>query len=327
MKKRKLLFVLNPFSGKGEIRNKLMDIVDIFVKNGYTVTIHTTQCPQDAMKLVEKKAGKYDLVVCSGGDGTLDETVSGMMRREDRVPIGYIPAGSTNDFAGSLKIPKRMDMAARMIMEGVPFGCDIGRFNEDYFVYIAAFGLFTAVSYETSQGLKNRLGYAAYILEGLKSLHTIKSYHMTIEYEDQVIEDDFIYGMVSNSMSAGGFKHITGKDVKLDDGLFEVTLIRMPKNPLELNEIIMSLTSSKVNTELIYSFKADKLKCTAEEEIPWTLDGEYGGSHKELMIANEHRAVEIMVKADSKFLPKQEEEQEEAAPSGGSLTSAEQGLD
>ena len=303
MKMKKLLFVLNPFSGKGEIKGKLLEIVDIFVKNGYQVTVHTTQKPQDAMELVEKKAGKYDLVVCSGGDGTLDETVTGMMRREKRVPIGYIPAGSTNDFAGSLKIPKRMDRAAELVMEGVPFSCDIGKFNEDYFVYIAAFGLFTDVSYATSQGLKNRIGHAAYILEGLKRLPGIQSYHLRVEYEDQVIEDDFIYGMVSNSTSAGGFKNITGKNVKLDDGLFEVTLICMPKNPLEFNEIIGSLTNMIDNTNLIYTFKTDKVRFLSEVEIPWTLDGEYGGSHTELMIENEQRAVQIMVKADAKFLP------------------------
>lgn len=311
MKKKKLLFVLNPFSGKGQIRNKLLDIVDIFVKNDYRVTIHTTQCPQDAMNLVEEKAGNYDLVVCSGGDGTLDETVTGMMRRETRIPIGYIPAGSTNDFAGSLKIPKRMEKAAEVAVEGVPFACDIGSFNGDYFVYIAAFGLFTDVSYETSQELKNRIGHAAYILEGLKRLPAIQSYHMRVEYEDRVIEDDFIYGMVSNSTSAGGFKNITGKNVKLDDGMFEVTLIRMPKNPLELNAIIASLTSrreNRENTELIYSFKADTLKFISEEKIPWTLDGEYGGSHREVVVQNEKQAVQLMVKADAKFLPKQPEE-------------------
>lgn len=308
MKKKKLLFVLNPFSGKGQIKNKLLDIVDIFVKNGYCVTIHTTQCPQDAMNLVEKKAGNYDLVVCSGGDGTLDETVTGMMRRENRVPIGYIPAGSTNDFAGSLKIPKRMEKAAEVVVEGVPFACDIGSFNGDYFVYIAAFGLFTDVSYGTSQELKNRIGHAAYILEGLKRIPTIQSYHMTVEYEDQIIEDDFIYGMVSNSTSAGGFKNITGKDVKLDDGLFEVTLIRMPKNPLELNEIIATLTNMRGSTEYIYSFKADKIKCISAEEIPWTLDGEYGGRHRKVEIQNERQAVQLMVKADAKFLPKQLEQ-------------------
>ncbi len=307
MKKKKLLFVLNPFSGKGAIKNKLVNIVDIFIKGGYEVTIHTTQKPQDATEVIEKKAEEYDIVVCSGGDGTLDETVTGMMRQDKRIPIGYIPAGSTNDFAGSLKIPKRMDKAAEIVVEGEPFSCDIGSFNGDYFVYIAAFGLFTDVSYGTSQELKNRIGHAAYILEGMKRLHTIQSYHMRIEYEDQIIEDDFVYGMVTNSTSAGGFKNITGKNVKLDDGLFEVTLICMPKNPLELNEIIGSLTNMIDNTDCIYTFKADKIKFISDIKIPWTLDGEYGGSHKELVIENQKQAVEIMVKRDAKFLPNKEE--------------------
>lgn len=307
MERKKLLFVLNPFSGKGQIKNKLLEIVDIFIKGGYEVTIHTTQRPQDAMELVEKRAGEYEMVVCSGGDGTLDETVTGMMRQEKKVPIGYIPGGSTNDFASSLKIPKRMDKAAELIVNGAPFACDVGSFNGDYFVYIAAFGLFTDVSYGTSQELKNRIGHAAYILEGMKRLHAVHSYHMRIEYEDQVIEDDFVYGMVSNSVSAGGFKNITGKNVKLDDGLFEVTLICMPKNPLELNEIIASLTNMIDNTDCIYTFKADKVKFISEIEIPWTLDGEYGGNHKELLIQNKKQAVQIMVKQDAKFLPKDEE--------------------
>lgn len=303
MKRKKLLFVFNPFSGKGQIKNKLMNIIDQFVKCGYEVTVHPTQKPQDAMEKVMNRAGKYDLVVCSGGDGTLDEVVSGMMKREKRVPIGYIPSGSTNDFAGSLKIPKSMEKAAQVAVEGIPFGCDIGSFNGEYFVYIAAFGLFTDVSYGTSQELKNRIGHMAYILEGVKRIHAIQSYHLKISWGEREIEDDFIYGMITNSTSAGGFKNITGKNVSLDDGMFEVTLIKMPKNPIELNEIIGSLTNLIDDTDLIYTFKTDCMKVTSIENIPWTLDGEYGGSHREVTIHNEKQAVEIMVKADAKFLP------------------------
>ncbi len=296
MERKKLLFVLNPFSGKGQIRNKLLDIVDLFVKSGYEVTIYPTQKPQDAMELVEKRAGEYDLVVCSGGDGTLDETVTGMMKRGDKVPIGYIPAGSTNDFANSLDIPKPMEQAAKIAVEGEPFACDIGRFNKGYFVYIAAFGLFTDVSYATSQELKNRIGHIAYILEGVKRLPAVQSFHLKVTCEECTIEDEFIYGMVTNSTSAGGFKNITGKNVQLDDGLFEVTLIRMPRNPIELNEIIGSLTNLIDNTDSIYTFKASSLSIKSLEEIPWTLDGEYGGTHSEVEIWNEKQAVQIMVK-------------------------------
>lgn len=295
MKKKKLLFVFNPFSGKGQIKNKLMNIVDQFVKNGYEVTVYPTQKPQDAMELVRQEAGRFSLVVCSGGDGTLDEVVSGMMQRECKVPIGYIPAGSTNDFAGSLKIPKNMDKAAQAVMSGVPFACDVGSFNGEYFVYIAAFGLFTDVSYATRQELKNRIGHIAYIIEGVKRIASIQSFHLKISAGEQEIEDEFIYGMITNSTSAGGFKNITGKNVKLDDGMFEVTLIRMPKNPMELNEIIASLTNLIDDTELIYTFKTDYMKVKSLEKVSWTLDGEYGGEHLEAVIENQRQAVEIMV--------------------------------
>lgn len=295
MKKKKLLFVFNPFSGKGQIKNKLMNIVDQFVKNGYEVTVYPTQKPQDAMELVRQEAGRFSLVVCSGGDGTLDEVVSGMMQRECKVPIGYIPAGSTNDFAGSLKIPKNMDKAAQAVMSGVPFACDVGSFNGEYFVYIAAFGLFTDVSYATRQELKNRIGHIAYIIEGVKRIASIQSFHLKISAGELEIEDEFIYGMITNSTSAGGFKNITGKNVKLDDGMFEVTLIRMPKNPMELNEIIASLTNLIDDTDLIYTFKTDYMKVKSLEKVSWTLDGEYGGEHLEAVIENQRQAVEIMV--------------------------------
>lgn len=295
MKKKKLLFVLNPLSGKGQIKNKLLGIIDLFVKCGYEVTVYPTQKPRDATEAVRECDGKYHLIVCCGGDGTLNETVSGMMEREKKLPVGYIPSGSTNDFASSLKIPSNMLKAAQAAMKGRGFACDVGRFNDRYFVYIAAFGLFTDVSYATSQDLKNRLGHAAYLLEGVKRLHAIKSYHLQILYGEQFIDDEFIYGMVTNSISAGGFKNITGKNVMLDDGMFEVTLIRMPKNPMELNEIIRSLTNLIDDTELIYTFKTDSMNIKCAEEIPWTLDGEYGGSHVEVAIKNEKQAIEVMV--------------------------------
>ncbi len=297
MGKKKLLFVFNPFSGKGQVKGKLFPIVDCFAKAGYEVTIHPTQRRQDAQELVEGQAGHYDLVVCCGGDGTLDEVVTGMMRRKARLPIGYIPAGSTNDFAVSLGIPKQMAQAAQIAVEGDAFACDVGSFNNDYFVYIAAFGLFTDVSYATSQDLKNRLGHVAYLLEGIKRLPGIlQSQRLKIQYGDQVIEDEFIYGMVTNSTSAGGFKNITGKNVMLNDGLFEVTLIRMPKNPLELNAIIGSLTNLIDDTDCIYTFKTDSLRIQSLEEVAWTLDGEYGGSHCEVAIHNCRQAIQIMVK-------------------------------
>lgn len=293
--KKKLLFVFNPHSGKAQIKNQLLDIVDIMVKADYEVTIYPTQARGDAAAKVENEAGDYDLVVCSGGDGTLDETVTGMMRREKKVPLGYIPAGSTNDFATSLGIPKEMAKSAAAAVNGMPFACDIGAFNGDFFVYVAAFGIFTEVSYSTSQEWKNLLGHAAYILEGMKSLHDISSYYLKVEYDNVTLEDEFIYGMITNSTSVGGFKGMTGKDVLLDDGVFEVTLIRRPKNPLELNAIIASLIQLVDNTDMIYSFKTNRVKFYSREELPWTLDGEFGGAHTEVVVENLRQAVQIMV--------------------------------
>lgn len=293
---KKLLFIFNPHAGKAQIKNRLMQIIDIMVKGGYEVTAYPTQAPRDAQDTVKKRAGDYDRIVVSGGDGTLDEAVTGMVLSGEKVPLGYIPAGSTNDFANSLKIPKDMVKAATIAVSGRPFACDVGIFNEEPFVYVAAFGMFTAVSYQTSQEWKNILGHAAYLLEGMKSLTDIASYRMRVEYEDEIIEEDFIYGMITNSNSVGGFKNMTGKNVLLDDGKFEVTLIRMPKNILELNAILASLTNLIDDTDLIYSFKSSKIRFSSEEEVAWTLDGEFGGSHREVSIENMQRALEIVVR-------------------------------
>ena len=299
MKKKKLLFVFNPYAGKGQIRNKLLDIVDTFVKHGFTVTIYPTQAPGDARKRVSQKAGRYDLIVTSGGDGTLDEVVSGMMRCSGKTDIGYIPAGSTNDFANSLKIPKDMVKAARTAVSGTPFPCDVGNLNGKFFVYVAAFGLFTDVSYETPQEWKNLLGHAAYILEGAKSLTAIKAYPMHVECNGEVLEGEFLYGMITNSTSVGGFNNMTGPNVELDDGLFEVTLIKQPNNAIELREILRCLTNLKDETDLIYSAKTDKILITSQEEVAWTMDGEFGGSHTQVLIKNEKQAVSIMVEGEA----------------------------
>lgn len=307
MKKKKLLFVFNPYAGKGQIKSRLLDIVDIFVKSNFTVTIHPTQAPADARELVEKQAEEYDLVVCSGGDGTLDEVVSGMMRREQRAAIGYIPAGSTNDFGNSLKIPKDMVKAARTAVEGKPFPCDVGVLNGKFFIYVAAFGLFTDVSYGTPQEWKNLLGHAAYILEGAKSLTAIKAYPMHVECNGETLDGEFIYGMITNSTSVGGFKNMTGSNVRLDDGLFEVTLIKRPRNALELHEILRSLTNLKDDTDLIYSVKTDNICITFQEEVAWTMDGEFGGNHTKVLIKNEKQAVSIMVEDEEGVIEEKEE--------------------
>lgn len=293
MQKKKLLFIYNPKSGKAQIRGHLLDIIDILVKDGYEVTVYPTQCQGDAVRATRGRGEDYELLVCSGGDGTLDEVVTGMMQSGSRIPIGYIPAGSTNDFANSLHIPKNMEEAARNVITGRNFACDIGSFNEDTFVYIAAFGLFTDVSYETNQQMKNVLGHMAYIMEGMKRLQGIRSYHLRITNDGLDIEDDFIFGMITNSESVGGFKRITGKYVELDDGLFEVTLIKKPKNPMEWNEIMAALVMQDINTNCMYCFKAAEITVESSEPIAWTLDGEYGGIHETVHISNEKQAMII----------------------------------
>ncbi len=292
---KKILFVYNPKAGKAKIRNKLADIMDVFAGGGYEVTVYPTGKRGDAEEIVEHRKPIYDLVVCSGGDGTLDEVVTGMMRSSFLTPIGYIPAGSTNDFGGSLNLPKNMVNAAERIVRGRNFLCDIGSFNNDVFVYIAAFGIFTDVSYETDQEIKNVLGHMAYVLEGMKRISSVRSYAMKVTCEDRVIEDDFIFGMITNSVSVGGFKNITGKNVQLDDGVFEVTLIRAPKNPVELNQIMLSLLNRDIDTNLMYCFRTASLRLESEQEVAWTLDGENGGSHRDVYIENRHKAVEIRV--------------------------------
>ena len=297
---KKLLFVYNPRAGKEMLKPRLSDVLDIFVKAGYEVTVHPTQAYRDAYyQIKEYEVGKYDLIACSGGDGTIDEVATGMMKRremvKDVVPVGYIPAGTTNDFAKSLHIPRKPLAAADNAVKGVPFPCDIGKFNDSVFVYIAAFGIFTDVSYETDQAVKNVLGHMAYILEGAKRIFNIPSYKIKVEHDGEVIEDEFIFGMVTNSRSVGGFSNMVGKNIVFDDGLFEVTLIKTPKNPIALQEIIAALLIEQVDTKHMYTFKTKKITFDSVEEIPWTLDGEFGGEQDYVEIENVQKAMEIMV--------------------------------
>ena len=292
---KKILFIVNLRSGKGTIKNYLADILDIMIKAGYEVTVYTTQCQGDAIQKTIDETANFDRIICSGGDGTLDEVVSGMMQLEERKPIGYIPAGSTNDFGNSIGIDKDMLTAARISISDKLFPCDVGLFNSESFVYVAAFGLFTEVSYSTSQDLKNVLGHAAYIIEGAKQLRDIKSYKMQIEYEGNVIYDEFIFGMITNSKSVGGFKGIIQGDIDLCDGLFEIMLIKRPKNPIEFNEILAYMTGVINDTEMLYSFQTGEIKITSKEEVPWTCDGEFGGNHQVVTVRNAHKALEIAI--------------------------------
>jgi len=293
---KKLLFVFNPKSGMGLIKNHLLDIVDIMVKAGYDPTVYPTQARGDATRKVCEDGANYDRIVCSGGDGTLDEVVTGMQAAGLKTPLGYIPAGSTNDFARTLGIAGDMLKAAEIAVGDHIFPCDVGQFEDDTFIYIAGFGLFTEISYDTPQGLKNMLGHAAYILSAAKSLASIPNYLMQVEANGEVIQDRFIYGMITNSVSVAGFKGLTGKDVQLDDGEFEVTLVKGPNNPLELNEIIAYLTGMIPETKMVYSFKTSHITIRSRASVSWTMDGENGGEHWNVEIRNHHRKLNILTK-------------------------------
>lgn len=279
--KQRLMLIINPTAGKNRARDNLFMLVNYFFLNDYHVTVFPTQAKGDACNFAAEFASYYDAIVCVGGDGTLNETVTGLMffDAERRPLLGYIPAGSTNDFASTLGISNEMDKAAEQFCTGSPFHCDIGRFNGRYFTYVAAFGLFTDVSYETPQPLKNALGHAAYLLEGVKSLASVKNYHLKITCDGEEIEDDFIYGQFSNATSIGGIMDIGRTGVQLDDGLFEVILIRMPANLIVLNSIVSSLMFQKIqDSPNIYFRRAKTITVISEIPLAWSLDGEAGGS-------------------------------------------------
>ncbi|MCR4862333.1 MAG: YegS/Rv2252/BmrU family lipid kinase [Ruminococcus sp.] len=298
---RKMYFVVNLVAGKAMIAEKLGKIIDEFTKADFEVTIHTTQSGDDAARAAEYAcANSFDLLVCAGGDGTLSQCLQGIMNSDNRIPIGYIPAGSTNDFAKSLGIPKDTMQAVERIINGKAVPCDVGGFNNEFFSYIVAFGAFTNITYETSQNVKNVFGHTAYVFSGLMQLANIKPRHMRIEYDDNVIEDDFIFGMVTNTASVAGM--LSMSQFMLDDGLFEVMLIKKPSNPIQLQQIVKSLMNinEEIDKEYIKFFRTDKIKFTSlcAESVTWTRDGEYGGDYISNTIVNYHRAVSFIVDDD-----------------------------
>jgi len=291
---KKMLFVYNPMAGKEQIRNKLSDIIQVFCKAGFEITIFATQGAGDATKIVASHGADYDYVVCSGGDGTMNEVVSGLMKL-GRCPVcGYIPAGTVNDFASSLKIPKIMKNAAGLITDGGIFRCDIGSFNDKYFTYVAGFGAFTEVSYQTPQEWKNALGKAAYFVEALKHIADIKPHHMMINCDGTLYEDTFILGLVSNSVSVAGYKAYSKKNIKMDDGKFEAIFIRNPKNPIEIQQVVNALLSKQLDAEQILYLSGSSIYVSCSDKVQWTLDGEDGGIYSNVEIKNLKQALPII---------------------------------
>ena len=296
-----VLLIVNPRSGRGMVGKYLLDIIDTFSRKGIFLTTYVTQSKSDAYRTAKREAGNYDVIVCTGGDGTLDEVVAGISKSGYKPRVGYIPSGSTNDYAHSLQLPSDMKKSAQIIADEHVLTVDIGTFNNWYFVYVAAFGVFADVSYKTNQDMKNMLGHMAYILEGAKSLFDIKPYHMVVTIdEDTVIEGDFIYGMIANSESVGGVNNITGNDVELDDGYFEVVLVRNPVTPFDWQPIIFGLLNKEGDGEFIYYLKAKKVHISSSEPVAWTVDGEEGGSHQEVDIIVHNKMLDIFV--EKKYL-------------------------
>lgn len=290
-----LLFIYNASSGKGKISSEIASIVDTFTKCGYLVTTYPTQSKGDATRAARELGARFDRVVCSGGDGTLSETVAGLMALDSPPVLGYVPAGSTNDCAATLRLPRDANKAAVLAAEGAPRPWDIGKLNGRSFVYVAAFGAFTEVSYDTPQDLKNTFGHLAYIMAGIASIPSITPYHLKVEFDGQEIEDNFYYGMVCNTISVGGMKSLPTDRVVLDDGLFEVILVKRPVSILELAAGLQALIrQTPVEGSAVLSFHASRLKFTSSKPIPWTLDGEYGGSHEINVVENCRQAIQIV---------------------------------
>ena len=299
---KKLLFIFNPRSGKEQIKNKLAEILDLFAAGDLEIQVRPTQSAKDAYETIKNKGHKFHIIVAAGGDGTLNESFNGLMEipEEKRPYFGYIPTGTTNDFASTLKISKNPVDAAQGILDGKDFLCDVGKSSTGYFAYVAAFGAFTNVAYDTSQESKNLLGHLAYILKGIKEIPSIESYTMRIEYQDeqgikQELTDSFIYGMISNTRSIGGMRLGNDSEIDLQDGLFEAILVKSPNNPIELQQTINALLTRDINSDRFYFFHTDAVRFYAEKEVSWTLDGEYGGTQDKMTILNLPKAIKMKV--------------------------------
>lgn len=305
---KKMLFIVNPKAGRTTLKNCLVDVLDIFCKNDYGVRVYLTQGAGDAARIVKEEGENYDVIVCAGGDGTLGNTVTGFMESGLYRPLGYIPCGSTNDYAKSLEIPKQSIEAAERIVSASPFSVDVGNLNGNYFVYVAAFGVFSDTSYATPQNMKNIFGHAAYVLQGIKSLVNIPSYQLKVEFDNQVYTGEFIFGMISNSVSVGGYRSLTSHGVEFDDGLFEGVLIKKIQNPADLQRIINALLLGNTNETNMVAFRTEHVVIESEEPIAWTLDGEYGGTHTRSEIAVHQKAIDLLVSPDKENEPNRDDE-------------------
>ena len=293
---KKMLLIVNPCSGRAKMKNELLEVVSIFSSGGYEVTVYPTKERTDATKKVETLSeDDYDIIVVGGGDGTLNEVITGLMNSSLNITLGYIPSGTLNEWSSGLNISKSIPTAAKDILNGEEISLDIGSFNGKYFSYTASFGAFTEASYSAPQDIKNVFGQAAYFFEGVKSLGNIKAIHLKFKCDDREIEDDFLFGAVSNSMSVGGIVKFDTTKVKLNDGSFEVVLIRKPDNILKLQPVIDGLLKQDLNREGIEFFHTKQVEVLGADGVSWTLDGEYAPGEDKIEIKNLHSAIRLIV--------------------------------
>lgn len=291
---KKMLFILNPCAGTKKANRFLADILDAFNRADYQVQVYVTSGPKDAVPAVKQFAPGMDLIVCCGGDGTFNETVTGLLEMGLSIPVGYIPAGSTNDFANSLKLSLQPLKAAKAIIEGTPQPLDIGSFNGRYFSYVASFGAFTKASYATPQSVKNALGHTAYVLEGIKEIASIRKMPVRMELDGEVVEDDYIFGAICNSTSVGGILTLDPNQVDMSDGKFEILLLRAPRDLFELTECITAVQKQQYNSRMMTFRTAKTVQIHASEDMTWTLDGEMADGAKELTVSNLHHAIQLV---------------------------------
>lgn len=295
----KVFLVGNPCSGTLKLKNNLLEIVRVFSDAGYLVTVYPTKSRGDATQVVAELGDEYSSIICCGGDGTLNEVIAGMMQNKNHYELGYIPAGTLNEWSSGLHISRNMVTAAKDIVTGRVIPLDIGMFSNRYFTYTASFGAFTDASYSAPQEIKNVLGQAAYFFEGIKSLGNIKPYSMSFESDGKIYSGEFLFGSVSNSMSVGGIIKLDETTVQLNDGMFEVLLVRKPENIDQLNQIITSILKRDFSSPCIEFFRTCNLTVKASCKIPWTLDGEQAfPDNDEFKIENIHSAISFYVPKD-----------------------------
>ena len=291
---KKMLLVVNPFSGQKKAAKFLPDIIALFNRGGYEVQTYITAGPGDATREVARVCNQVELVVCCGGDGTFSETISGILQAESSTPVGYIPAGSTNDFAATLQLPWDLLEATRNIIEGQPVAYDAGRFGQRIFAYVASFGAFTRASYATPQSIKNALGHTAYVLEGIQELSQIRKEHIRMVIDGEEVEDDFLFGAICNSTSVGGILTLDPEVVDLQDNKLEILLVRAPRSLAEIHECILAVQSQKYNCAMITFRSATNIRIFADPDMPWTLDGEREDGHSEVAATPIHLAYQLV---------------------------------